>query len=1157
MSSHIEIQERDIAFRNRLQTFSIVNRDHIDVSAFLNDAFSHIQTRIEDVLRTQFIIKVGVSLVANFEKTVLTENGEKQESQTMYLNTSSEIIDFETNLREYYDEYIVDFLLRKIEDVELRGSGFALSEIIELNIQISSYEPYTGSSYIKMPVGLEFKRAVINVKNDDHECFKYAVLSALYPAERNAQRVSQYWPYKNKLDFTNIQFPVDLKGISKFEQQNQTISINVYTCDGEENRVRTLRLTKKVKQNHIHLLLLTEKTNKNSEHLKTHYCWIKNLSALLCSQISTNGHALYFCDRCLNHFMKPERLERHKIECMKRNECEIVMPMFPENIIKFRSYKKQLMVPFIVYADVESILKKPDIKFCKSESTFAYQQHESHSVGYYFKCNYDDSKSYYRSQRGPKCINWFANEMSRLAGEVDDILNDVKPLNMSLEDEVYFILSEECHICGERFKSLDDKVRDHSHLTGIYRGAAHSECNLKLQEARYIPIVFHNLSNYDAHFIIKAVANEIEGEVKVIPRTDQLYIAFTKTIKSTRSNDYQDFVKLRFIDSLRFMASSLDYLTSLLPAEKKKNLRSECKTMSEEQVQLLERKGVFCYDYIDSWDRLNEKALPSKDKFHSSLTDSDISDEDYEFAIKVWNTFKIKTLGEYSDLYMKTDILLLADVFENFRETCYNIYSLDPAHYFTAPSLSFDAMLKYTKVKIHSSTDIDMLLFIEKGIRGGISHCSKRHSKANNKHMREYDEKNESKYLVYLDANNLYGYSMMQHLPIDSFQWSQKKFDSDSIMQIASDSLTGYIFEVDLDYPQHLHDEHKGYPFCPESQTVPNTKNDKKLLSTLHNKKNYVIHYKMLQCALRNGLVLKKIHKVLEFAQSEWLKPYIELNTMLRTQAKNEFEKNFYKLLINAIYGKTMENMRSRIEIFLKTKWKGRYGASKLIALPNFKKYTIFDENLTAIELNKVEILMDKPIAIGMAILDISKVLMYDFYYGHLKAKYGDKIEMIYTDTDSFILEINTDCFYSDMLIDLNKFDTSDYSESNSFNIPRVNKKIPGLFKDELNGKIMTEFVGLRSKMYSVKTEGITSMKKAKGIKKNVLAKTIGFDDYLKCIRDNCTITRSQNTFRCKKHTVFTVKQVKIALSPFDNKRYILDDNVHTLPWGHYKIVSE
>lgn len=561
------------------------------------------------------------------------------------------------------------------------------------------------------------------------------------------------------------------------------------------------------------------------------------MSALLSSQISTNGHAVYFCDRCLNHFMKPERLERHKIVCIKQNECEIVMPIFPQNIIEFRNYKKQLMVPFIVYADVESILKKPDTEFCKSESTIAYQQHEVYSVGYYFKCQYDDSKSYYKSLRGPKCIEWFVNELSELAGEVDNILNDVIPLNMSLEDEAFFIISEECHICGKRFKNPSEKVRDHSHLTGIYRGAAHNDCNLNFQEAKFIPIVFHNLSNYDAHFIIKGLASEVEGGIKVIPRNDQLYIAFTKTLKSSHSNEYEDFVKLRFIDSLRFMASSLDYLSSLLSTDKKKCLRSECKELSDEQIKLLERKGVFCYDYIDSSDKLEEKALPPKDKFYSSLIDSDISDEDYELATKVWNIFEIKTLGEYSDLYMKTDVLLLADVFENFRETCHKTYGLDPAHYYTAPSLSFDSMLKYTKIKIHSLTDVDMLLFIERGIRGGINQCMKRYSKSNNKYMENYDPNNASKYLVYLDANNLYGYSMMQHLPIDSFQWCQTKFDLQDIHKIPRDSLTGYIFEVDLEYPQHLHDEHKDYPFCPENQYVPHTK-DKKLLLTLCDKKN-------------------------------------------------------------------------------------------------------------------------------------------------------------------------------------------------------------------------------------------------------------------------------------------------------------------------------
>lgn len=169
---------------------------------------------------------------------------------------------------------------------------------------------------------------------------------------------------------------------------------------------------------------------------------------------------------------------------------------------------------------------------------------------------------------------------------------------------------------------------------------------------------------------------------------------------SSFTPEYQKFIKLRFIDSLQFMPKSLDYLSSLLPLDKKKILQSECGEFSEEKIQLLQRKGVFCYDYFDSWDKLHETSLPSKGDFYSNLYESHISDDDYSFAQNVWNKFDIKTLGEYSDLYMKVDILFLADVFENFREVCFNIYKLDPAHYYTAPGLSFDAMLKYTQVRI-------------------------------------------------------------------------------------------------------------------------------------------------------------------------------------------------------------------------------------------------------------------------------------------------------------------------------------------------------------------------------------------------------------------------------------------------------------------------
>lgn len=309
----------------------------------------------------------------------------------------------------------------------------------------------------------------------------------------------------------------------------------------------------------------------------------------------------------------------------------------------------------------------------------------------------------------------------------------------------------------------------------------------------------------------------------------------------------------------------------------------------------------------------------------------------------------------------------------------------------------------------------------------------------------------------------------------------------------------------------------------------------------------------MLKCILQEGLILKKIHKVLQFKQSRWLKPYIDLNTSLRTKATNEFEKNFYKLLINAIYGKTMENVRSRSEIHLKSSWSGRYGARKLISLPNYKRYTIFDEELIAVHMNKTYALMNKPIAIGMSILDISKVLMYDYFYNYIQKKYGSNVEMLYTDTDSFILEVKTDCFYTDMLPDLDKYDTSDFPINNQFNLPLVNKKIPGVFKHEMR-EILTDFVGLRSKMYCVRANRVEKVKRAKGVKKYVLNKSITFEDYLECVKKQCAIVRDQNSFRSKKHVVFSIKQTKIALSALDNKRYILSDNINTLPWGHFNI---
>ena len=305
----------------------------------------------------------------------------------------------------------------------------------------------------------------------------------------------------------------------------------------------------------------------------------------------------------------------------------------------------------------------------------------------------------------------------------------------------------------------------------------------------------------------------------------------------------------------------------------------------------------------------------SQDKFYSGLSQEGITDDDYQHAQEVWTTFDCQTIGDYHDLYLRTDVLLLADVFENFRKTAMETYGLDPAHYLTLPGYSWDALLKLTNVELELLTDPDMYLFIEKGLRGGISMVSHRHAIANNPQMENYDPEQPTSFLQYLDANNLYGWAMSQPMPTGGFQWIDY---SEQILQTPADADHGYTLEVDLEYPASLHAEHNDYPLAPEKLKVekhwmsPYQQNliqelgvtsftCEKLVPSLMPKTRYVLHHRNLQLYLQLGMRLSKVYKVLKFRQSPWMAPYIHKNTELRTKATDDFSKDFFKLMNNAV----------------------------------------------------------------------------------------------------------------------------------------------------------------------------------------------------------------------------------------------------------------
>ncbi|XP_044019478.1 uncharacterized protein LOC122859862 [Aphidius gifuensis] len=365
-----------------------------------------------------------------------------------------------------------------------------------------------------------------------------------------------------------------------------------------------------------------------------------------------------------------------------------------------------------------------------------------------------------------------------------------------------------------------------------------------------------------------------------------------------------------------------------------------------------------------------------------------------------------------------------------------------------------------TKSELELLTDPDMVL----RIRGGLSQCSNRYGKANNRFMEEYDSSKPESYLMYFDVNNLYGEAMSRMLPTHDFEWDND-FEETLITLISNESNIGYIIEVDLEYPSYLHEQHKDLPLAPVHEKTPlPTSKCKKLLATLNPKQTYVVHYQSLKQYLSLGMKLIKIHRALRFERSAWLKPYINLNTELRQQAKNEFEKSFFKLMNNAIYGKTMECVRNHKEIKSVSKYEGRWGARSRISKPHFASSKIIDD---------------------------------------LK-KFNENAKYLYGDTDSCIYQFTIPNIYDHIKEDIYKFNTSDYKVDNQYGIPLANKKVVGLMKDENNGNIMTEFIGLRSKLnsYKVRIESEARDKthsRAKGVKKSAMKKII-FDDYKRCL---------------------------------------------------------
>ena len=519
------------------------------------------------------------------------------------------------------------------------------------------------------------------------------------------------------MNWDNVNFPSSDVDIDTFEENNGgKIAVNVYFIDPEEGKQSILlyRQSKVSKATHQVSLLKLEDGDDY------HYVYIKDYDRLIGTQTNKKKAKMFHCFHCRHGFISQALLDQHNEQgCMAVEGQRIVMPTFDPDkpdkfFIQFKNDYKKLKAPFVIYADFECLTTRTGTVSTKEMKTDKYQHHRPCGFMINVVSSFDGASEPFL-YRGEDCMDVFVKKMIEVKDKIMDKMKENKDIIMRADDWRDF----KCFICGQNFKEGDKKCRDHCHFTGKYRGCAHDDCNLQFSMRYYkIPVFLHNLKNYDSHLIIER-ANELSERAKidVIALNSEKFITFA-------------FKNLCFKDSFSFLSSSLDRLVKLSKyedGEKKQNWQNIFKfskrnpyVSNDEDLDLLTDKGVYPYDYFTSFDKFRERQLPPKEKFYSNLTECNIEDDEYERALKIWEHFGIRNLGQYHDLYLRTDVLLLTDVFENFRDLCLEYYGLDPAHYFTLPNFAWDAMLLKTGVVIEPMTDQTMYEMVEKGLRGGM-----------------------------------------------------------------------------------------------------------------------------------------------------------------------------------------------------------------------------------------------------------------------------------------------------------------------------------------------------------------------------------------------------------------------------------------------------
>lgn len=1107
------------AFGNLFKNFIIPNfdTDLIDFGVYFNSVKPKVYKILSNELKNLKAIKANFFFRANYTNVldVIVELNFKTQNK-MYLEST----DFDL----FFDESMKKILFEQ-EVCASHSSGWHLHSILSLEVRTNKYNVLKMNCGVRLPPFLASKHAVISPASPkDGKCFFYSILSKYNKSNKSKIHPINIRRYSKKYNW-DINFPTSIQDVKKWERINSNCSVSIFAFDADVKSFYAIKLVEVAKPEHFNLLIIT-----NS--IDYHFCLITDLSKLLSSSISKNHLRTLFCLKCMCHFKNPEILNVHVQNCAIDNYTSIRLPK-KNSFVEFKNKQHFFESGFYASCDLECLCTKIITAPPSTNQSFTHYEnlHIPYAFGFCLYSTYSESQTSVKLGYTSKfakngVIRALFDHISEITRQMDAFYNLNYPMDETIESYTKMRNAKSCEICAVNFSASVKKYRHHHHSlaeNNILMILCNS-CNLSLRDARILPVYFVGGRNYDFSFIISEL-HQFDGDIRVLPDTSEKMISIILTLNN---------ISVRLLDFCRFINMSLKSLNECLPFDRFLLTKNH---FPHSVHPLVTKKCLLFYDWLDSYDKLEQSELPSRELCTNKLTGELPTESEYADAQTLFAQLNCTNVLDYVSNYLAVDVLTTLDNFLYYRALILSTFQLDIGYYFSMPGVAYDLMLLLSREKIELISDCEVLDFCMRCKRGGV--CTI---------VRKYAEASPTDHIFIYDSNSNYAtVQLNSNLAVAEYEFiSPHNFD---YVNVDWKNEFGYFVEVDICFDQSVHDALSDLPILPHRKKT--SSGHLKLILDLEPKVRYVLFIANLQMAIKLGATVQKVHRVLRFKQKRFMAPFIQKCLDLRSNAKDDAMNILGKLLMCASFGKTIQNPLKQKNIKVINKTKDMLNA---VRRPDFIDRILLNDSLAVVSFHKSSILYNKIPLVGVQILELAKVDFFSFFYFALKKQFGDRVLALGNDTDSHTVLIKSNDIVAEIKNIKGWFDHSNLDPSDPL-FSLENRKKCGFWKSETGSKKILKFVGVKPKLYSFLFEDQSCKNKAKGVLKRA-RDLIKFQNYYDCIMNNTTYYAEFYQILSKQFKTYTAKVQKIAISPNCDKRHFYN-KTDSLPFGHYRLEDE